>query len=139
MALTYKPPFIQTAKIGVVQTLNADGTNNKTVVTAGSNGTKVVSLTASSTDTSNRIFQVQVSRSGTDYILCTVTVPAASGTDGTTASVDLLNSTILPGLPADNDGQRYLFLQSGDTLTVKCTTTVTSGKIVSFASVEADF
>jgi hypothetical protein len=134
MPTSSTPVLLQTPKLGLAQILNADASAKKTVVTAGANGTKLVSLTAASDDTVARVVQVILTRSATDHILASASVPAASGTDGTTAAVNLINSTILPGLPVDNDGQRYLFLESGDTLAVKSTTTVSVAKTVSVAA-----
>jgi hypothetical protein len=134
MPTSSTPVLVQTPKLGLAQIVNADASNKKTVVTAGANGSKLTALTACSDDTSARIVQVIVTRSATDYILASVPVPAGSGTDGSAAAVNLLNATILPGLSIDNDGQRYLFLESGDTLAVKATTTVTAAKTVAIAA-----
>lgn len=140
MALTNTVPFLQTAKITPATWTNADSANTKkTVVTAGSNGSKVVALLATSTDTSARAAQIWLTRSATSYLLGSVSVPAASGSDGTTAGINLLGVTLIPGLPVDNDGQVYLFLQSGDTLQVSFTTQVTSAKAVDVVCVSADF
>lgn len=130
----------QAPVITPITIVNADASNKKTACTAGSNGTKVVSLTACSDDTSNRIVQVFLTRSATNYLLGSAVVTTLAGTDGATAVVDLLNNTtIFPGLPVDNDGQRYLFLKSGDTLTVASTTTVTAAKTVTITCNSADF
>ncbi len=141
MAVSATPVFPQTPKHGLVQCVNADGTNKKTVITAGSNGSKVLSLLGASDDTSDRTFLVYVTRSGTSYLIGSCLIPDLSGTDGgTDPTVNLLNSTNIPGLPVDNDGQRYLLLQSGDTLDVALTTgAVTAGKTVHFSSNYADF
>lgn len=133
------PAFAATPKLGVVKIVNADASAQKDVLAAGSSGTKVVSVTAVSDDTSARVLQLSVLRSAANYILGSVSVPAASGTDGTTAAVDLLAAALVPDLPVDNDGQRYLFLESGDTLQVKSLTTVTSAKTVTVAAVAAHF
>jgi len=133
------PVVLQTPKIGVVQIVNADASNQKTVITAGASGSKVTSLIAASDDTSSRVVQISVTRSSTAYVLGSVSIPAASGTDGSTASVNLLGTTLLPGLPVDNDGQQYIFLQNGDTLTAKALSTVTSGKTIHLTSNYGDF
>jgi hypothetical protein len=135
---TSTPVLPQTPKHGVVQIANADASNQKTVVTAGSNGAKLVALYASTTDTSARDVQIAIVRSGTTYILGTTTVPANSGNTAGTAMVDLLGSVVFPTgmLATDGDGRKYLFLESGDTLVVLALTTVTSGKII---SAHADF
>lgn len=140
MAVSHQAVFAQTPKITPASLLNADSANTKkTIHTAGSNGSKVVAVTASSTDTSARIAQLWLTRSATSYLLGSVNIPAGSGTDGVVAAVNLLLSTLIPGLPIDNDGQRYLHLESGDTFQVSCTTQVTSAKEVDFLCVAADF
>lgn len=134
------PSFVDAAKTGLVQAVNADGTNAKTIVTAGSNGSKVVSLIATSDDSSARAFKISIVRSGTAYVIGTVSIPANSGTNGSTATVNLLGSGLLPGLAIDNDGQSYLLLESGDTLTATLTTSaVTAAKVVSFIATYGNF
>lgn len=139
MAVTATPVFVQTPKVGLVQILNADASANKTVVTGGTNGTKVTSLTLASTDTSARVVNVNIVRSGTTYNLGAVSVPITAGTDGATLTINCFSPLVIPGLPVDNDGQPYLFLQSSDTLSVSAATTVTSGKIISAVAVSGDF
>jgi hypothetical protein len=134
------PAFVGTPKAGLVQIANADASAWKTVVTGGSSGSKVMALMATSTDSSQRIIQVAITRSSVQYILGTVAVPANSGNDGTAVSVNLFNLTSLPGLPVDSDGTPYIFLSgSGDTLQVSSTTTVTTAKTVNVSAVYGDF
>jgi hypothetical protein len=140
MSLTYQVPFLQTVKVTPQSWTNADSANTKkTVVTAGTNGTKVVGMTATSTDTSTRVAQVWLTRSATSYLLASVSIPAASGSDGTTVGINLMGTTLWPGLPVDNDGQVYLWLQSGDTLKVSFTAQVTSAKEIDVMALSADF
>jgi len=139
MATSPIPVLVQTPKIGLMQIANADALNQKTVVAAGPNGTKVVSLIAASADTTVRVLQISVGRGGANYIIGSVSVPANSGTDGVAPGANLLAPSLMPGLPVDNDGQAYIFLQSGDMLQVSATTTVTSGKLIHISAIEADF
>ena len=128
--------LVKQPRRGLIQIVNADASANKTVVTAGANGSKVVSLLATSTEltANNRDLQVSVIRSATVYILATITVPFSAGfTAAVPAPINLLVN--IP-LPVDNDGQRYLFLESGDTLVVASLTTVTAAKTI---SIHADF
>jgi hypothetical protein len=46
---------------------------------------------------------------------------------------------LAPGLPLDNDGQPYIFLETGDYLAVSATTTVTSNKMLSVVAVGGSF
>ncbi len=139
MAVTPTPVFPQAPVITPITIVNADASNKKTACTGGTNGTKLVSLTATSDDTSNRIVQVYITRSATHYLFGSVNVPTLAGTDGSAAVVDLLNATNIPGLPVDNDGQRYLYLKNGDTLSVATTTTVTAAKTVTIVAISSDF
>lgn len=140
MAVTSTPAFVQVPKNTQITIVNADASNNKTVCTGGANGTKVVALQLCSDDTSARVVQVLINRSATIVLVGSVNVPTLAGTDGTTPSVDALNSTAMPGLPVDNDGQKYIFLQSAsDTLVIHSTTTVTAAKTVSATCIHADF
>jgi hypothetical protein len=132
------PTMLNQPLRGLGQILNATGTGQVTIVTAGGNGTKVLNLTATSTDTAAQPVQVSLVRSSTTYILATTSVAAGSGDASGTAPVDLL--AIIPNLCHDQDGQPYLFLNSGDTLVVSLTTgSVTSGKVISVHSDNANF
>lgn len=122
---------------GHVQIANADAQTQKTVYTAGANGSIIRGLILQSTDTSGRDVQISITNGGTSYPIGTVTVPAGAGNAGTTPSVNGLNSTQLPGLPVDSNGNPVLALVSGDTLTVSALSTVTSGKLITVSAIEA--
>lgn len=141
MAVTATPVFVQNPKITPAAFTNADSANTKkTIVTAGSNGSKVTAVTVSSTETANaRVVQLWLTRSATSYLLASASVAVNSGFDGTVAAVNLLASYIWPGLPVDADGQPYIFLESGDTLQASITTQVAAGKEVDIVSVSGDF
>ena len=53
--------------------------------------------------------------------------------------MDLLNSTSLPGLAVDNDGQRYIPLEGANAIVLQALTTVTANKIINIGSAAADF
>ena len=128
MAVSHQGVFTQLPKITPVAFSNSDAANaKKTVNTAGSNGTKVTSVFAASTDTAARTAQLWLTRSAVSYLLGSTIVAALAGTDGALPSQNLLTALLMP-LPVDNDGQPYLFLESGDTLQVSFTTQVTSTK-----------
>lgn len=139
MALTNTPVFVQTPNIGFVSIANADTSNSKNIMTGGANGSKVESLNFASSDTSNRIVQIYLVRSGTAFLLGTANVAANSGADNLVPSVNAFDSTYVKGLPLDSDGQVFLFLKSADQLNVKSTTTVTSGKTIDCTAVFGDF
>lgn len=138
MAVTATPVFVQTPKHASSAYTTASTT--ATHLTPGVNGCKVTSLTAVSNSTSAHTFFVGISSGSSALPLVAVSVPAGSGTDGATPAVNMLSSSIIPGLPMDNDGQAYLFLSSTSyALTLTCTATINTGKQVTFTSVYADF
>ncbi len=123
------PTLVKQPQNGKVQIANADAQNQKTVYTAGASGSKVAALIAVSTDTSARDVQVSITN-GSSFPLGTVSVPAGAGNSSSVTSVNLLDPTRLVGLSYDSDGNPFIFLISGDTLTVSALSTVTSGKTI---------
>ena len=95
---------------------------------------------AASTDTSARDVQIGITKSAVFYILATKTVSLTAGHVAGVAAVNLLNTTDMPGLPVDSDGQVYLFLSdANDTLQIKSLTTVTAAKEIDINAIGADF
>ncbi len=133
------PAYVATPQPAFAQILPADTTTLKTLVTAGSSGSKVTGLMLTSSDTADRIVQVWVTRSAVDYLLATISVPLTSGFVATIAPVSAMNQFNMPGLPIDNDGQPYILLKNGDVLKIACTTTVTAAKIIHAMAQAADF
>lgn len=140
MPLTSNPVFPQQPKNGKVQIANGDASAQKTVYTAGSNGSKIHGLFAVSTDTSARDVQISITNGGTSYPIGTVTVAIGAGNSGSVPTQNLLPYLgQLLGLPLDSDGNPEILLNSGDTLTVSALTTVTSGKLITVTAIGSDF
>lgn len=133
------PTFVSVPKITPAAFTNADSANTKkTIHTAGASGSKVVAVIVTSTETANaRIGQLWLTRSATSYLLGSFNTPINSGFDGSASGVNAL--ALMPGLPTDNDGQVYLFLESGDTLQASFTTQVAAGKEVDVTCVAGNF
>lgn len=123
---------------GRVQIVNADAQAQKTIYTAGANGSKLTSLLAVSTDTSSRDVQISITNGGTSYPIGTVTIPAGAGNTGGVAAQNILGGLV--GLAVDSDGNFYIHLQSGDTLTASALATVTTAKTITVSTpTAADF
>lgn len=133
------PTYPKQPQNGKVQITNATNLANVTIATPAANGSKLVAILASSTDTSGRDVQVKVTNGGTDFILGTKTVAANSGNAAGTPAVNLLDPTVIVGIPVDSDGNPFLLLISGDTLTAAVLTQVTSGKVINLTAVYSDF
>lgn len=119
--------------------LTNPGTTDVTVYTAGSNGSKIIGLIAASTDTSSQNVQLAIQNGGTDYPLGNKAVPAGAGLNAGTIAVNLLDPTVIVGMPVDSDGNPFLYMVSGDTLVIKSGGTITSGKTLTVNALGADF
>lgn len=139
MAVTNTPIYPQTIKNYVVQILPADTTTNKVIATGATNGTRLTSVNISSTDTANRDVSIYLTVSGTSYLLTTIRLTAGVGNGVTTASIDLLRNAQLPSLGWDANGNKEFILQSGATLDIACTTTVTAAKAIAVVAQGGDF
>lgn len=129
----------QNIKTPGVSFVNADGTAAKTLATAGANDSVVKSIMVTSNDTSTVNVKVIVNDGTTDRIIGTVAVATLAGTSGSAAAVDLLSSSLLPGLPLDQNGKRVLPLQGGHLLKVAPLAAVTAAKTVDIVAVVEDY
>lgn len=145
MAVTATPVFPQTPNVAVVSITSADGAAaTKTIYTGAANCSKVVAVNLTATCTESHLLTLSVTRNSTAYALGAVTVNQSSGygTDGVAASLDLLRggpNGIIPSLPVDNDGQKYIFLTSVDTLQITHATSLTSNKKIDIVAWGVDF
>lgn len=140
MAAGTSPIFYAAPKTAAVQITNADGTTHKTLLTAGVNGSLVLGIAATTTDTTaNDVgLYVQIGGSGTEYPIGGKRVAAGSG-DATaanpTAAVQVLDVGQLPFLLPDGSLQ----LGAGDTLRVAVQAAVTAGKTVTLLAQYGDY
>lgn len=140
MAAGTSPIFYATPKTAGVQVANADGTTKKTLLTAGANGSIVLGIEATTTDTAvNDVgLYIQVGGSGTVYPIGGKRVAIGSG-DATaanpTAAVSLLDVGQLPFLLPDGSLQ----LGAGDVLQVGVQAAVTSTKTLTIVAQYGDY
>jgi len=137
MAVSHSGTYVQLPKLGLAQILPADSTARKTLITADTDGNKLTAITVCSTDTSDRALQVWLSRGGLFYLLNTFNVPLTSGSVIAAPPVNGLSNWT--GLPTDNDGQKYLYLITGDVLSVAVTGAVSAAKEVDVMAVYGSF
>lgn len=146
MAGTATPIFPQLVKNWAVQILPADTTALKTLVTGATNGSKIEMLNLTSTDTASRDVQLFLTISAVNYLLATIAVPANSGNTNALLAQGLLASLIgtspyLPffQFPLDVNGNRYLYVANGATLSVASLATVTTAKAINAVAMGGDF
>ncbi len=131
------PSFITSPKNPAVAFANADATAFKTLMTAGSSGSRLDSLIASSTDTVSNVMQLAVTKSAVDYVIGEVTIPANAGTNGVVKSVAVLNPTDIPGLTYTEGGA--LYLENGAVLKARMKTAVAGAFAVQLLGVGGDY
>jgi hypothetical protein len=132
------PAFIATPKTPVVSFANADGTAYKNVHAAGAIGSRIDTLFASNSDTSvATVVQLAITKSGVDYVIGEVTIPANAGTNGVVKSVAVLNPTDIPGLAYTENGA--LYLETGAALRARCKVAVAGVFALQIAGVAGDY
>ena len=97
------------------------------------------SLTATSDDSAAVNLKVVINDGSTDFLLGTVRIAATSGTDGAAATVDILGSSLLPGLPRDLNNRTILPLKNGHILKVGALATMTSAKTCNLLAVVEEY
>ena len=126
------PLVVQTSAATIV---NADGTGEKTLVTAGANGTRIDVVSITSTDTAAVMLTVLVHDGTTSYAVGEIAVPAGSGTNGSTPAIKGLSAESLPWLDASGS----LFLKAGWSLRVAAKAAITSTKTVTLVAFSGDY
>ncbi|SRR5579885_2442225 len=131
----------QIARSWKAQFTNATGTNPVTIITpsASYSWAKVVGLIATLSDTVAATMTWGISRGGILYVISTVVIPAGAGFSS--VPINLMSSTLSPGLPIDADGAPYLFLEqaNGDTLVGQLTSAVSSGKVLNVNAIGGEY
>lgn len=132
---------VQTPKAILGQLSTADTVSVlKAIYTGSPNGSKIVGLWVSNADSVGHTLDVDIQRSGSSYGCLRTTITASAGYSNGTPSINLMSTAIWPGLPFDNDGNPFLFLQSTlDTLSVSYASTFTTTTLLNIIGVAADF
>jgi len=135
MAQNTSPIFVLTINDKGVTFVNADGTTTKDIFVAGANGSRLASISATTTDTSANLVILYAYDGSTAYRIGEVSVAAASGTDGSTAAVNLLSLSMNPWLNSDGS----LTLPTGWKIQASVSTSVTSAKTLTLVAWGADY
>jgi hypothetical protein len=139
MAKSTNLNFTQEIEVVGKRLTSSDTTSYVTLYTSATNDSVVKSITVTTTDTSAVNLKVAISDGTTDFLLGTVRVALASGTDGAAGSVDILGSSLLPGLPRDLNSRSILPLKNGYILKVGCLATMTAAKQTDILAVVEEY
>lgn len=124
------PLFISKPRLEPVQILPADTTVAKALFTPGTTeGAIVTAIKVTSTDTVAQILQFSIFDGALDHILGEVSIPAGSGTDGQSATVDVLDATKIKWCEADGT-LHFPTNATSRVLRVRSKVAVTAGKII---------
>lgn len=138
MPKTFTCPFTQNINPQVPQVFaNADGTNVKTIFTAGADDSVIKAIIITSTDTAARDIQLHISDGTTNFQLRRLSIPASAGNSATVSPVDALSGII--GLPFDEHGNRVLRLRRGFQLRANMPVAVSSGTEVDVIVLGEDY
>lgn len=143
MAGTATPIFPQTVKSWYAKLVPATGaftlpvavatatTNLVALAVGDTNGDKIESIYVTSTDTAAQSLVLAVITATDTFILGIFTIAIQAGGAAANPSVDILRHANLPGLAYDANGNRYLYLKTGETLYVGTLAAVTAAKLIS--------
>lgn len=132
----------QTPNRGVVQFLQ--GTDSagtyKTLYTAGSNGSRCYGMLMNNNDTATtHLVTVQIVNATVKYGGTALTTVLSAGFVSGTAPQSLMSSSVWPGLPADQYGNPYTQLVSGDTIQATFGTALTTSAVINIFTSCSDF
>lgn len=144
MAANTIPIFPLAANNSAQAFVNADGTDKKTLFTAGANGSLVRGIAATSDDTADKAVQLYATIGGTDYLIAAVTVPLNAGVTGAVPAVNLLSqgdpaTPVCPWAYIDNNGNRVIWLPAAAVLKAAMQAAVTAAKTVTVTAFGADY
>lgn len=131
--------FTQNINLAAVTIVAADTTTLKTVYTGSANDAIIKGLNITSDDTAARVVNITVHDGTADRQIISITIPAASGTNGLSPSVDALSTVYLPSLPLDNNGKRVLPIKTGHILKVASQSTVTAAKTITVSAIVEEY
>ncbi len=119
MAGTATPIFPQTIKNWAA---TSNGTTKVTLVTGDTNGDKIESIIATNTAGTAYDLILIATISAVDYQLTTISIPVNAGNTNAVVAIDILRHSNIPGLAFDSNGNKYLYVASGTTLSFKLAT-----------------
>jgi hypothetical protein len=136
MAANTEPRFALAPNLAETTFTSADTTAAKTIWTPdATEGGKLTAIACGTDDTADVNMKVFINDGSTDYLVGVVNVPAGSGQDGSTPTVNLLDPVMLPFL----DALGQLALPGGYSVKAGCLATMTAAKTTTVVAIGVDF
>ena len=130
-----RPIFPGSIKNAALDIELADSTSEQDLLTAGTNGSRINSISVTSTDTNAVVLNFYYNDLATSFLIGSVTIPTLSGTDGSAPTVSALNITDMPFLGDD----LALYLEGSDKITVAAVSAVTTALKVTLVATYGDY
>lgn len=135
MAGNKQPIFQLAPKTTTMDLDNSDGIALEDLYIAGTNGSLIDNISVISTDTAEVVLVLTINDGTDDFQIGAVAIPTLSGTNGSSPSVNLLDSTLLPFLQSGGG----LPLAPNMTLKINATSAVTALKVVNIVAYGGDY
>jgi hypothetical protein len=129
------PQFVSAPNVALMKFLTADHTNAKVIFTPGANGSRVMALVATSTDSVSRQFHLWLTRGAVAYRLDTVAIPAATSVTPTT-NTNLLDTDWFTWL---DPTEPHLILPADVTVSAAPTAAISTDAEITFIVFGGDF
>lgn len=136
MAVNTKPMFVGKTKGTGTTWTNSDAANTKKTVftAAATEGSMLTALACTSSDTSDRVFNLYMNDGSTDFLVGSKTAGAGAGTGALGGLNFMADMAAFPFLTADG-----LLVPYGWSVKLENATQVTAAKTVTFVALGGDF
>lgn len=135
--VSFYPASIRATDVQTI--LPADTTAVKTLSIAGTNGSRIEALVATSNDSSGHDIAIYLTVSAVNYLISTISLPANAGFVSTVNSVDILRALPMQFLQFDSSQNKFLLLPPGATLSIQSLVTVTAAKTLTFCAIGENY
>lgn len=133
--MSNRPIFPDAIKNAALDIENGDGNSEQDLLTAGSNGSRINSISAISDDTNAVVLEFFYNDLTTSFLIGSVSIPTLSGTDGSAPTMSILNADDMPFLGDD----LALYLEGSNKITVAAKAAVTAAKKVTLVATYGDY
>lgn len=138
MAQNTNPIFVLVPKAAGVTWTNSDAAGTaKDLISAGTNGSRIGAICATSTDTSAVDMLLLLNDGSTDFLVGTVTVNIGAGYTGSAQAQNLLSTAVGAALSTWVAADGSLLLPTGWKIRAENVTQVTSGKTLTLVVMQS--
>lgn len=105
----------------------------------GGNGSRCYGGWITSTDAATHPVYIRYNSGGIDFGGAATNLPASAGLTPGIPAVDWMTTSMWPGIPIDEYGNRYIMLNAGDSLKAVYTGSLNTGAAINFYAACSDY